>query len=223
VAAGNIEHVPPKQDYGFFGGTADQIPAQRGLHGSGVAASIIGNKLGVCKSCTLAWFINQPVEQGNSNYKYYYPEDKLAQLVSAFDDIVAKKRQGKAVINMSFHLNPSVVVPATIQRMSKYISDCIYCCAQAHINLVMTFTEELLQKLDVDANAVIVAASANMAQVRTPNIDAYPALFGNPNDVTPSNLGPNYPPLSNIIVVGATDQDTYMWGGSQYAPWMTTL
>lgn len=90
-------------------------------HGSVVGSKIIGNQLGVCKQCTMAWFVDQKFAQNSPGYYYFRPEYALSQLSTAMRDILAKKRVGKAVLNMSFGL-PTTTTQASKKGWCKYLT-----------------------------------------------------------------------------------------------------
>jgi hypothetical protein len=85
-------------------------------HGTAVASKVNGDKLGICKNCAVIMATRQ---KSFKNPNDVMQEDLFLQLTDVIDDIVTKKRVGKAVINMSFVIfdNQS---PAFSQNFRKY-------------------------------------------------------------------------------------------------------
>ncbi|CAM1508809.1 Fc.00g025480.m01.CDS01 [Cosmosporella sp. VM-42] len=166
------------------------------LHGSGVGAMVLGDKLGLCKKCT-AVYVTSSEPAPNFINQHLFPRDRiLQQLIDALDDIKRNRRQGKVAINMSFgFLNHEV----------------------RHVLKKRWFA--LLKKLETNVQAVLVVSSGNGG--RTP-INRYPQLFAGTSN--------QYGTLSNMIVVGSSDEDGHRASSSQthdfltiYAPgvWIT--
>jgi hypothetical protein len=93
---GTIEQLPALSSYNLV-----RIPSA-GSHGSGVAAKVLGANLGVCKKCTAVWFNGNNILQADAVYYQVPTERVIEHLLNAYQDIKAKNRQGKAVINMSW-------------------------------------------------------------------------------------------------------------------------
>lgn len=75
-------------------------------------------------------------------------------------------------------------------------------------------TDDLLKLFD-DADTVLVCAAGNDGTVPF----KYPAVFGNPAH----NRGERNKHIANLVVVGATKQEAYKAGFSNYADWITTF
>lgn len=80
-------------------------------HGSGVAAQIIGNQVGICPSCTLVVVTTKSPNKKVENWQQYPDEKVISQLLDTLDDVKKKKRQGKAAINMSFSYHRRTKTP----------------------------------------------------------------------------------------------------------------
>ncbi|KAJ6149057.1 hypothetical protein N7471_000256 [Penicillium samsonianum] len=64
---------------------------------------VVGNRLGVCPTCTLVVVTTQQPTREVGDW-FNYPNEKIiAQLIDVQDDVKNKNRQGKATINMSFN------------------------------------------------------------------------------------------------------------------------
>ena len=98
-----------------FGPTAQYSPDYR--HGSGVAAMIHGNKVGICPTCTVVMVTSTIPKNKKVPEWQTYPKEKLiAQLIDVLDDVRTKKRKGKATVNMSFSWLPNTqTAPYLIQ------------------------------------------------------------------------------------------------------------
>lgn len=94
----NIEYLDSQHS---FGPDFESLPHYK--HGSGVAAQVVGNQLGICPSCTLVVTTTQYPSGKMENWGLFPKEHVVSQLIDALDDIKRKGRQGKASINMSFH------------------------------------------------------------------------------------------------------------------------
>jgi hypothetical protein len=67
---------------------------------------VVGNRLGLCPSCTLVVVTSQQPTTQTQDW-FNYPNEKIiAQLIDVQDDVKNKNRQGKATINMSFSYKP---------------------------------------------------------------------------------------------------------------------
>jgi len=79
-------------------------------HGTAVAAKINGKELGSCKLCTVVYLVpptlgDDPTNPSAIPINQTPREFALEQLVAVYNDIIRKKRKGKAVVNMSFSYN----------------------------------------------------------------------------------------------------------------------
>ncbi|KAJ5441853.1 glucan 1-3-beta-glucosidase [Penicillium cf. griseofulvum] len=101
---------------------------------------VVGNRLGVCPTCTLVVVTTQQPTREVGDW-FNYPNEKIiAQLIDVQDDVMNKNRQGKATINMSFSYKPNTNPHHTFFRVFR----------------------ALLQKLE-EQNVVIVASAGNHA------------------------------------------------------------
>ncbi|KAF9894400.1 hypothetical protein FE257_007903 [Aspergillus nanangensis] len=164
-------------------------------HGSMVAAMIVGNRLGLCPTCTLV-VVSTKFRSPNSLDWYRDPNERLlSQLTGALEDIKSKKRQGKATINMSFDF------PFLTNRMP------------AMFYIVF---RQLLLKLD-EQNVVLVTSAGNYAENPAEGlaVQRYPAKFADPND--------QYGGLPNLMVVAASTWLTKKADFSNISPFITTF
>ncbi|KAF2828939.1 hypothetical protein CC86DRAFT_317913 [Ophiobolus disseminans] len=169
-------------------------------HGSGVAAQIFGNELGICPSCTVVMVTSiVPKNKEMPHWQSVPQEYLIVQLMDALDDIRTKGREGKATINMSFSFNPN----------------------SQPTSFLLTFLL-LLIKLDKDG-VLIVASAGNEADVEAvgTQISRYPARFNSPNN----NIAGQDRSLSlpNMVVVSATNWRTQRAAFAQYATYITTF
>jgi hypothetical protein len=68
-----------------------------------VAAQILGNKVGICPTCTVVMVTSLvPRNKKVPEWQVYPQEQLIAQLIDVLDDIRSKGRKGKAALNMSF-------------------------------------------------------------------------------------------------------------------------
>ncbi|KAJ5962460.1 hypothetical protein N7501_007401 [Penicillium viridicatum] len=149
----SIEYFGSQQK---FGPNTDFSP--RYDHGSGVAAMVIGNQVGICPSCTLVVATSESPRRKVEKW-YDFPNKKIiAQLIDTHDDVKKKKRQGKSAINMSFSYGLDTVT------------------SMFHIVF-----RQLLEKLDNEGFVVVVSAN-NHAKSEKIFVRRYPAKFGDPND-----------------------------------------
>ncbi|KOS36475.1 hypothetical protein ACN38_g12783 [Penicillium nordicum] len=97
----NIEYLDSQHSFG-----PNSPPIVQYQHGSAVAAMVVGNRLGLCPSCTLVVVTSQQPTTQTQGW-FNYPNEKIiAQLIDVQDDVKNKNRQGKATINMSFSYKP---------------------------------------------------------------------------------------------------------------------
>lgn len=93
----SIEHFDSHHN---FGPTTGWRPHYH--HGSGVAAQVIGNRVGICPSCTLVIVTTRSPIKKVPSWQAWPKEKVIAQLLDVVDDITTKNRQGKAALTMSF-------------------------------------------------------------------------------------------------------------------------
>ncbi|XXG95201.1 hypothetical protein Hte_001461 [Hypoxylon texense] len=151
---GTIEPLPASVNFGANTGVNPDYK-----HGSGIASKILGNKLGICKKCTLVAVTSQNLATTPTNFRGQVREKVLQQLTQVLDHIQQNNRQGKAAISMSFSYDPGKR-PALFHQNFRYI----------------------LNQLDIKVKAVLVASSNNHAKTEGRAINRYPALFGQPGD-----------------------------------------
>lgn len=112
-----------------FGPNADYSPSYS--HGSGVAAQVIGNQVGICPSCTLVVVTSESPSRKVEKW-YDFPNEKIiAQLIDTLDDVKKKKRQGKAAVNMSFSYSLSATTSMfhiVFREYSRLQISCIVYC-----------------------------------------------------------------------------------------------
>ncbi|KAF1994463.1 hypothetical protein P154DRAFT_567311 [Amniculicola lignicola CBS 123094] len=175
-----------------FGPKAEYKPNYR--HGSGVAAQILGNKLGICPTCTVVMVTSTvPKNKKVPEWQVYPHEFLIAQLIDVLDDVRTKGRKGKATLNMSYSWPVGVVTAP----------------------FLLAF-QSLLFKLDNEG--VLLAASANnhaLENTEGVEISRYLAKFSDPNDV--------YGGIVNMVVVSAADWKTQRAPFSQYSDYVTTF
>ncbi|KAJ6118862.1 Killer toxin subunits alpha/beta 6 [Penicillium samsonianum] len=123
-------------------------------HGSGVAAHVIGNQLGICPTCTLVVATPRYPSKEVENWFEFPIEEIILQLMNVLEDIKRKNRQGKATINMSFGYKSAAVPPIFIDMLRR-----------------------ILQMLDAE-DVVLVAAAGNDGDNDGIPIQLYPAKFG---------------------------------------------
>ncbi|KAF2686136.1 hypothetical protein K458DRAFT_208691 [Lentithecium fluviatile CBS 122367] len=119
----HIEFLGRKFEYltsgSNFGPKAKYTPDYR--HGSAVAAQILGNKLGICPSCTVVMVTSTvPKNKKVSQWQIYPKEREIAQLIDALDDIRTKGRKGKAAINMSYSYYQNVMSDSFLLAFHAY-------------------------------------------------------------------------------------------------------
>ncbi|KAB8067043.1 peptidase S8/S53 domain-containing protein [Aspergillus leporis] len=184
----SIEHLDSQHNFGPNTGWKPHYE-----HGSGVAAQVIGNRVGICPSCTLVVVTTKYPNKKIENWQTYPNEKVISQLLDTLDDIKRKKRQGKTTLTMSFSYS--------VQRETSLF----------HMTI-----RHLLQKLD-DQGVVVVASANNHADKPKEGIpmQRYPAKFADPNDV--------YGGLENMIVVAASDWKTQKAYFSNYSPFVATF
>lgn len=152
---GTITPLPASVDFGAATGVNPDYK-----HGSGIAAKILGYKLGVCKKCTLMAVTSQNLATTPTNFQRQIREKILQQLVDVLDHIKANNLQGKAAISMSLSYKPGSRAAAFYKKL-----------------------REALYKLDSEVNAVLVVSSANHAKTEGRAINRYPPLFAQPGDI----------------------------------------
>ncbi|KAJ5963523.1 uncharacterized protein N7479_003399 [Penicillium vulpinum] len=153
-AGRSIEYLDPTHDFG-----PDSPPSTDHKHGSGVAAMVVGNQLGLCPACTLVVVTTpRPVSQAQDWPQLPF-EKIIAQILDVVDDVKSKNRQGKAAINMSFSYKLTNRLPP----------------------MFFIWFRWLLQKLD-EENVVIVVSANNHAREEGVDVQRYPAKFADPND-----------------------------------------
>ncbi|KAJ6149090.1 Killer toxin subunits alpha/beta 6 [Penicillium samsonianum] len=162
-------------------------------HGSGVAAQVIGNQVGICPSCTLVVVTSEHPGRDVESW-YQFPNEKIiSHLIDTLDDVKKKKRQGKATVSMSFSYGRETMTP------------------MFHIAF-----RQLLVKLD--EQGVVVVASANNHALKKKEgipVQRYPAKFADPND--------QYGGFANMIVVAASNWKTEKADFSNYSPFVATF
>ena len=187
-------------------------------HGAAVAAMISGPKLGICKNCQVRFATTAQWKEGDPGEKWArHGERMLAQLVAVLDEIIEEKREGRAVVTMSFTVIRTLFVgfheAFCKSNPPTNPSPCVPGGREDNPDL-SAVTDDLLKLLD-EANTVLVCAAGNYNKVPF----KYPAVFGNPAH----NKGERNKHIPNLVVVGASTQATYKAGFSNYADWITTF
>ncbi|OAT07954.1 hypothetical protein BDBG_16924 [Blastomyces gilchristii SLH14081] len=144
----DIEILEPYIPYGYVG------PIQPDLkHGTRVASKILGANLGICQRCTL--IVVNLYGSSQAPLSDLIQERYVEQLLHVLEDVTQKRRNGKAVINMSFQFAEHLLRVPFLNRLY-----------------------ELFTLLD-DQNVALLAASSNDGNQYRP-INTYPSLFGDP-------------------------------------------
>ncbi|OBT61060.1 hypothetical protein VE03_09163 [Pseudogymnoascus sp. 23342-1-I1] len=169
-------------------------------HGSGAAAMVVGNNLGICKGCKVRFVASANNIPGAMPVNLRWArigERLLQQLTDTLDEIVTLNRQGKAVLSMSFG--------AEARWMPRPFFTTLY---------------RLLNIIETQTNTLLVCSAGNNGNPAAGDFEGvsparYPARFGDP-----SNL---FGHLPNLVVVGATTHKTRKAPFSNYAPYLTTF
>lgn len=110
LAAGRIRQLP---------GRAYDPDELDDSHGSCVASRIMGEKLGVCKMCTLVW-VGYPTflyRRTEGVVEQVTTDMLLEQLTATINDVQANNLQGKAVLNLSGGARDRTVPNAIVRQM----------------------------------------------------------------------------------------------------------
>jgi subtilisin family serine protease len=110
-----IEHRPGA-DYA----DEDHVPII--LHGSAVGSKVVGKNLGIAKDATLVVLDKKTKQSSFSSFngETIVREKMLESLLNAADDIAAKGRAGKSVVNMSFGAKRTEAPQQLWDMMRKY-------------------------------------------------------------------------------------------------------
>ncbi|OAX79997.1 hypothetical protein ACJ72_05678, partial [Emergomyces africanus] len=133
-------------------------------HGSGVASKVLGEGLGICKSCNIVMVPQIWLTDPDVDYWARLPERVLEAVIMILDDISTKGREGKAVLNISWGQD----VLARSELLAQF--------------------RQFLHLLEQIVQTPTVCAAGNSGKT-VKEIDVYPALFADP--VNPHGHLPN--------------------------------